>query len=244
MNDPIPKSARLLFLKIADIVVDHSVQPREATNPTVVKEYEEMLRDGKEPPPLLCFKVDREFILAAGFHRLPAARDAGRQHVESYVIDGTLEDAILYAAGTNRRHGLQRSAADKRRAVHMVLNSGKAKDWTVEKIAGHCDVSEGLVKAIKQSTPWQPSETLFGPAEDETPPAPDLARVEVDPDRVRTEERMFRAGRKWIRFAQQLGIPPKVAMESILLDIEEREARGKRAAPKGELVGNILGGGI
>lgn len=63
-------------------------------------------------------------------------------------------------------------------------------------------------------------------------------------DRETLEERMYRAGRKFLRFAELLGVTPKEACDSILADRVERAARGKRRAPRGELAGNIYGGGI
>lgn len=231
MTDMLPKGGKTLVLKIADVVADPSVQPRERTDPQVVKDYEELMRSGVEMPDPVVFQDGHTFLLASGFHRLPAARAAGLKHVRCYVVPGTLADAALYAAGTNTRHGLQRGPGDKRRAVHLVLAHERAKLWPDPHIAAHCGVSVGLVKAIRQSTPWQPTEGLYGPLEDETPPPPDMALAETAEeaeDRERVRERMFRAGRKFARFAEAVGLTLEQAVEAIRQDIEARRERDRR----------------
>src|SRR6185437_6254101 len=109
MSDSYPRSGSARLLPLDAITIDPSLQPREELSPATREEYADLYRDGESGPRPVVFAAGGEHLLVAGFHRVPAARDAGIRHLECWVVPGTRGDAVLYAAGTNRRHGLPRT---------------------------------------------------------------------------------------------------------------------------------------
>ena len=245
MHDPLPKHGREALLPIDSIAVEHDYQSREGTSPATREEYADLYRDGERAPKLVVYDVGGRKVLVAGFHRILSARDAGIRTLECWVVPGTESEARLYAAGTNRRHGLPRTPGDKRRAVHMVLSDPAGKDWPVERVALHCGVSLGLVKAMKADA-WEEPTGLFGPTGEE-PPAPSR---EEDLDEARLRERMMRSGRKFVRYVVESGLDPKEVCEWVLKDMEEKAEVAKRrgrpakepAGVEEEEVANVQGG--
>ena len=110
------------LLDISSIEEDPSTQPRLAMNMDVVADYAEAMEAGEGFPPLIVFKIDGQYVLIDGFHRIAAARKAGLKEIHCDVHTGTLRDAILYSCGTNSSHGLRRTKEDKRRAVLRLLS--------------------------------------------------------------------------------------------------------------------------
>ena len=78
---------------------------------------------------------------------MPSA--CGNEHIACDVRDGTLSDAILYAAGANKLHGLRRTNADKRRAVEMVLGCDKWAGRSDRWIADQVGVNDHTVAKIR-----------------------------------------------------------------------------------------------
>jgi len=223
---------RRVLLEIERIRTDGGTQPRVEMHPGVVEEYAEVLRDGGTLPPLVVYQdVEGIYWLASGFHRLAAARLAGRTHVDCTVRRGSLREARLFAASTNGEHGLRRTPADQYRAVHLVLADDEGATWTDEHIAQHCRVSLRLVRALRVSTPWTPPPGLFGEDDTARPPAPDYAREDVE----RTRERLRRASRKWARFAASLGLALEDAYRELLLEMEDEVRRFHEAKQRREL---------
>jgi regulator of replication initiation timing len=75
----------------------------------------------------------------------------GRVAITAIVKDGTLRDAKLHAAGANGTHGLQRTNADKRHAVTMLLSDPEWVQWSDREIARACRVSHNLVADVRAS---------------------------------------------------------------------------------------------
>jgi hypothetical protein len=142
-----PKRIQLLLSKITE---DPEIQPREKINPATVEHYAERMQAGDIFPPLAVFKVDGKYLLASGYTRLAALRQiGGSKMIEVSVHEGTRQDAILFAAKSNAKHGQPLSNADKRRAVMMVLKEcpEQSSNW----IANHCKVSHTFVDTVRKS---------------------------------------------------------------------------------------------
>jgi hypothetical protein len=88
--------------------------------------------------------------LADGFHRYHAAKKIGASAVDVEWRVGTLEQAKLYPASASATHGLRRTAADKRRAIEMVLSTEEGRRWKQDRIAKHCHVSQQYVSKIME----------------------------------------------------------------------------------------------
>lgn len=144
------------LLKVADIDEKHVVQLRAEMSEQAIADYADIYRQKRKGllPPITVFRkvvddsngapqnIDH---VADGGHRLAGARLAGLKTIEAEIVTGDYRDALLYACGCNAKHGLRRTAADKRRAVQMLLGdpqwTKKSDRWIAEK----CGVSNTFV---------------------------------------------------------------------------------------------------
>ena len=131
------------------IRIDGGTQSREKIDESVVSEYASLIEDGTVFPAVRVYFDGIHHYLADGFHRYHAHRKAGKGSIESDVENGTLRDAILYSLGANHEHGLQRTNADKRKAVQAMLDDFEWQEWSNGEIARRCHVSERLVKNMR-----------------------------------------------------------------------------------------------
>lgn len=143
------------------IRIDCGTQPRTKIDEKVVSDYCERIKAGAEFPPVVVFSDGTTYYLADGFHRYFANKAAGSPGVECRVINGTLRDAILYSLGANGEHGLQKSNADKRKGVMIMLADLEWSDWSDREIAKHCHVSHMLVANIRKEIGATKEETKF-----------------------------------------------------------------------------------
>lgn len=140
------------------IRIDGGTQPRESIDETVVADYAECI---DELPPIDVFFDGAEYWLADGFHRLHAARRAGRwSSIEATVHQGTREEAILFSTAANKTHGLRRTNADKRKAVQTVLGLPACAKWSDRNIARHVGVHHSTVADIRASLAESASEKV------------------------------------------------------------------------------------
>lgn len=133
------------------IRLDGNTQSRSLISEEVVAEYAEAMKAGAEFPAVVLFFDGVDHWLADGFHRYHATAKAGYPSIEADVRTGTKRDAILFSVGTNDRHGLRRSNADKRRAVETMLNDEEWSVWSSREIAKQCRVSHTFVDGIRDS---------------------------------------------------------------------------------------------
>jgi hypothetical protein len=130
---------------------DPRAQSRAAMCPEWVEDFRGLLREGRDLAPGVFFREGAVYWAASGFHRGAAYVAEAHAYIPGHVLRGTLEDAILFSAGTNRLPGcLRRTNEDKRRAVQMTLEHSKASGWSEVQIAEHCGVSRHLVQAMKE----------------------------------------------------------------------------------------------
>jgi hypothetical protein len=130
------------------VIETEGMQIRVKIDPDVVLDYAEAMKAGKKFPPLLLFFDGEKYYLADGFHRLNAARELKVVKIACEARDGTRTDARLAACGANKDHGLQRSSADKRRAVQVALEL--KPEWSNRMIAEHVGVEHHLVGELRQ----------------------------------------------------------------------------------------------
>jgi hypothetical protein len=137
-------------LSIDEIRADTAAQPREFMSTDKVEEYADLMKSGVDFPGPVAFFDGSVHWLADGFHRVQAARSAGVQSLHCVVEEGGLRDAVLYSCGANAKHGIQRTSADKRRAVLKLLQDAEWTKWSNNAIAKHTMVSRGLVDDIRK----------------------------------------------------------------------------------------------
>jgi hypothetical protein len=144
-------TSRNIQIRIAELRTDRGTQTRASISAATVTEYAACMRREAKFPPIKVYRVNGEFWVVDGFHRLEAAKQCGFDTIEAEVFDGTRSDAIRASLQANQTHGLRRSNADKRSAAKLGLNefpNSSARD-----IADWCGVSHELVASIKRKQP-------------------------------------------------------------------------------------------
>lgn len=130
--------------------IDGGTQLREKIDQATVDDYREGWVNEVEFPALVVFFDGTDHWLADGFHRYHGASAACVPTVPCDVRNGTLRDAILYAAKANQENGLRRTNGDKRKIVLTFLED---KEWGKRSsawIAEHCGVSHTFVDDLRR----------------------------------------------------------------------------------------------
>jgi hypothetical protein len=140
----------MIKIKLEEIRVDCGTQLREKMDESAINDYSEAVKNGDVFPPVTVFFHEEIYYLADGFHRYYAYKNAGKVDIECTVEKGELDDAKLFAAGSNGRHGVRRTSQDKRNAVLIMLANGKWGNASNRQIAKHCNVSYELVNIIRK----------------------------------------------------------------------------------------------
>jgi hypothetical protein len=137
-------------INLKAIRIDGGTQSRVSLSQDTVTAYIDALNSEMDLPPVIVFHDGADYWLADGFHRFHAYVADDRASIPADVRVGTQRDAVLYSVGANAAHGLQRTNADKRRAVTMLLEDAEWAAWSDSAIAKQCAVSGrfvGLVRA-------------------------------------------------------------------------------------------------
>lgn len=137
-------------LSITKIRIDHGILARSKLNNVVVTEYSDAIRRGAKFPPITVFYDGSEYWLADGFHRIQALEANGKSKVTVEVRHGSRREAKLFAVGANLEYGLQRTNADKRRAVEILLRDHEWRCWSNREIARRCRVHHQLVGKLRK----------------------------------------------------------------------------------------------
>jgi hypothetical protein len=150
----------LVKLSLNDISIDTALQCREHQDVDTIAEYAQAYKSGAKIPPIIVFNDGKLRWVADGFHRHPAAKQAGLKQITVDERKGTKRDALLFAVGANAEHGLRRTNADKRRAVDVLLKDAEWSKWPAREIARRCQVTHPFVLAVqKESVVTVTSET-------------------------------------------------------------------------------------
>lgn len=115
------RSKSTVRIPLAQIEIGAGTQARTRIDNALAEEYAEAMQDGAFFPPVIVFSDGKNSYLADGFHRVEAARRCGFLDIDAIEEQGTARDALWYALGANKAHGLRMSRADVRRAVELAL---------------------------------------------------------------------------------------------------------------------------
>ena len=134
------------------IVLNAGTQSRKQTSQATIDDYTEQMAEGhwnweRDPLPILFFDQSN-YYPGDGHHRILAASQT-REEIFAEVRPGTLRDAIFYSTQANRFHGLQRTRADKRNQVELLLKDAEWQKMSDRSIATHCGVSAPFVGNIR-----------------------------------------------------------------------------------------------
>ncbi len=140
------------------IRIDGGTQPRAAISEQTYRDYAAYMTEGKKLPPPDVFFDGTEYWLADGYHRFFAAKFLERTCLTCEVHAGTRRDAVLFSVGANHGHGLQRTNADKRKAVMTLLSDDEWRQKSNPQIATICGVGDEMVRVMRASLPEKGSE--------------------------------------------------------------------------------------
>jgi hypothetical protein len=134
----------------AVIRTDGGTQSRCKLDLEAVQDLAEALRAGNPIPAIRVYDDGTDLWLADGFHRVAAAKVVELDEIEALVLPGGQRDAFLYCLGANSEHGVRRTSADKRRAVHMALDDEELSQKSDREIARVCAVSHTMVSNLRR----------------------------------------------------------------------------------------------
>lgn len=146
------------LLPPSELQAQRDCQVRAAMNETVIAEYIDLYKRNTVFPPLVVFSPNGKgpFLIADGYHRHAAALKSGVKLVLCEIYTGGPSDCLRFALGANATHGLQRTDADKRRAITLAL-----AQWprlSSREVARLCQVSDWLVNQVRDSETPKPKE--------------------------------------------------------------------------------------
>lgn len=137
-------------LPLEQICIEDSIQSRKTINGDTVNEYADLMQNGKAFPPIVICQEGDKYWLADGFHRFQAAFNNKCKTIKAKVRPGTRQNALEIACGANADHGLRRTAADKQRAVELLLGIPAWCDQSDKAVAKHCSVSHPFVAKVRK----------------------------------------------------------------------------------------------
>lgn len=175
------------MVSVDDISHDLAVQAREEEDPDTIEEYAALMKEGVEFPPihLLWDTESGTGWIVDGNHRYLAAKKAGKRLINAIVMNGTLQEAKLYACRANRTNGLSRTNKDKRRAVIRAIVSPLCREWSARKIAKFVGVSNRFVSNVIN----QRADKIAAESDGETEmPLPNEQTEEVHEEEIQDEE--------------------------------------------------------
>lgn len=127
-------------------------QARAELSADATAEYAARLQAGDTFPPVVVYSdLAGRLWLADGWHRVAAARELAWTEITADVRRGSQHDAFRHALGANAAHGLQRTRADKRRAVAAALADpeiGALSDREIARITATSHPFVGLMRAL------------------------------------------------------------------------------------------------
>jgi hypothetical protein len=133
--------------------INRDVQVRVRTDRGTVDDYARAMASGATFPPIVCFRDKKTgtVLVADGNHRLDARLKNGDATIEAEVREGGKREALAYAVGSSKGHGLRFGNADKRKAVTLALGDSKLKKMSDNALADLIGVSQPFVSKLRAS---------------------------------------------------------------------------------------------
>lgn len=114
-------------LEVSVVRMDGGTQMRESLDAVTVERYAEHMTEGAEFPAVVVFYDGSDYWLADGFHRVHAAKAAGRDSIASDIRSGDRLSAVRFALSANAANGKPRSNGDMRRAYMVAVENKLCK---------------------------------------------------------------------------------------------------------------------
>lgn len=132
------------------IAMDESLQVRKKLDSATVKRYAAAMSMHAEFPPILLGRIGDGLLLVDGWHRVSAARMAGREEIDAIITTMTHEEAEWAAAGANLKHGLPLKSAELLAVFKAYVKAGEYK--TGRKLKSYRQIAEDLQGQVAHTT--------------------------------------------------------------------------------------------
>lgn len=129
-----------------------NTQVRAKLNDEAIADYRFLIEEKRmiETIPMLDVFFDGvTYHIADGWHRFEAAFEAGLESLTCRIYQGSERDARIFACQANQKHGVRRTAADKRRAVELLLEDQEWSEKSSRAIADHVGVAHTFVEKVR-----------------------------------------------------------------------------------------------
>lgn len=146
-------------VRISQIMLDGGTQARARVDFRYVARLARAMAEGGTVEPVVLFFDGAHYWIGDGYHRARAAADAGLAAIAADVRDGDRRAALLFGLVAAAGAESTRNAADRRRAVALVLADAEWSRWSNQQIAETLFVTPQLVARLRN-------------AQTETPPPP------------------------------------------------------------------------
>ncbi|NMG10594.1 ParB N-terminal domain-containing protein [Brasilonema sp. UFV-L1] len=130
--------------------LDGETQPREKLDKKHIEDLVGDWNKGAQFEPALAYYDGQDYWLIDGYHRNAALEKLGESKILVEIRCGTLKDAKWHSYSVNQHKALKRSNADKQRAIIGALKHPYGACRSNVKIAEHCGVDEGTVRAWRK----------------------------------------------------------------------------------------------
>lgn len=130
-------------LAIQDIIVDPTIQIRQANHEQTIQRYEEAF---DRLPPVDVFDTPEGRLLADGFHRIAAAERLGHTKIEAKIHKGTRKDAAEHAVISNTKNADPLTPEERNEGIRRLKQLNPK--WSLRQIADAMSVSYPTIKRV------------------------------------------------------------------------------------------------
>jgi hypothetical protein len=197
-------------------MLDPELQPRAEIDRAVLENYVQLLVDGTQFPPVIVFRDAKASVLwlADGFHRWHAHKVIDADSIAVDIRDGTRRDALLYSLSANAKHGLQRGAADYKRAYEAACRNNLVEPSD----------SDAVATLLRCSGSW--ADKLTAKAREPIIAEREAARVERNAEIIRLKDE----GKSNREVASEVGLS-HVGVAKVLSGNQQDTANSYHTAP-------------
>ncbi len=117
-------SEGLQWIGLKNIETPGETQPRDGIDKGWASDLSRFRKEGSQFPPATVFQLpDGRLILAAGHHRHWSLLNDNEPDIWSDVVNGSFDEAVVFAAGSNRSNGVKpMQPKDVTKALRMLLS--------------------------------------------------------------------------------------------------------------------------
>lgn len=137
-----------MIILLTAIQRDTSIQTRAEINMETVNSYAEAMTEGAKFPAVVLFGTKDKCWIGDGWHRVMAAEQIDALDIHAEVLPGGKDDALWYAMGANKAHGLPMKRGDVKRAVELAVKTWPNKSQ--QEIAEQVGCSVSYVNGVKK----------------------------------------------------------------------------------------------